>query len=229
MRSWEGRNVPEYYPLFLKLDAKRCLVVGGGAVAERKVQGLIQAGAAVVVVSPTLTATLCRWSGEGAITYVPRAFREEDVEGCALVIGATEYAEVNAQVATAARRRGILVNIVDTPELCDFIAPAVLRRGDVRIAVSTGGRSPTLAKRLRQGLEVLIGPEYGELAGLLGRLRTALRRQETTPAGRKALFERLIEASGLPLIAHTPVLSSQVHRVRSRRRRHTRAIHAGRS
>ena len=211
--------MPEYYPLFLKLDAKRCLVVGGGAVAERKVQGLIQAGAAVVVVSPTLTATLCRWSGEGAITYVPRAFREEDVEGCALVIGATEYAEVNAQVATAARRHGIPVNIVDTPELCDFIAPAVLRRGDVRIAVSTGG----------QGLEVLIGPEYGELAGLLGRLRTALRRQETTPAGRKALFERLIEASGLPLIAHTPVLSSQVHRVRSRRRRHTRAIHAGRS
>lgn len=227
-RPAEEENVSAYYPLFLNLNAKACLVVGGGMVAERKVQGLLEARASVIVVSPTLTATLYRLVDEGVIAHVPRSFHNEDVAGCALVIGATDDAEVNACIAMAARQRGIPVNIVDTPELCDFIAPSVLRRGDVQIAISTGGRSPTLAKRLRQGLEVLIGPEYGELAGFLGRLRTALRRRETTPAGRKALFERLIEASGLPLIAHPPVLPSRVRRVRSRRQRYPHAIRAGR-
>lgn len=217
-----------YYPLFLNLDAKACLVVGGGMVAERKVQGLLEARAFVIVVSPRLTATLYRLVDKGVIAHVPRSFHNEDVAGCALVIGATDNAEVNARIAMAARQRGIPVNIVDTPELCDFIAPAVLRRGDVQIAISTGGRSPTLAKRLRQGLEVLIGPEYGQLADLLGRLRTALRRREITPAGRTALYERLIEASGLPLVTHPPVLASQVHRVRSKRRRYPHAMRAGR-
>lgn len=194
-----------YYPIFLDLAQRRCLVVGGGTVAERKVQGLLAAKADVVVVSPTLTAALCRWADEGIIAHIARSFREEDVEGCVLVIGTTDRLEVNTHIATTARRRTIWVNIVDSPDLCDFIAPAVIRRGEVQIAISTGGKSPTLAKRLRQGLEALIGPEYGDVADVLGCLRAAIRRRGEPLKGRNALFERLVEASGLHLVvAATP-------------------------
>jgi precorrin-2 dehydrogenase/sirohydrochlorin ferrochelatase len=197
--------VSAYYPIFLKLEAKRCLVVGGGAVAERKVQGLLEAKAEVVVVSPSLTDALRLWAVAGAISHVPRSFRDEDLKGCALVIGATDRVEVNRQVATAARRDGVWVNIVDTPAACDFIAPAVVRRGELQIAISTAGNSPTLAKRLRAGLEELIGPEYGEVAAVLGCLRAAVRRLREPPEVRKALFERLLDACRLPLIARQPV------------------------
>ncbi|MBI3330307.1 MAG: bifunctional precorrin-2 dehydrogenase/sirohydrochlorin ferrochelatase [Nitrospinae bacterium] len=188
-----------YYPIFLNLAQKRCLVVGGGTVAERKVQGLLEAKAAVVVVSPSLTDALHRWAIDGAIGHIRRTFRDEDVGGCALVIGATDRAEVNAQVAEAARCRGIWVNIVDTPAACDFIAPAVVRRGELQIAISTGGNSPTLAKRLREGLEELIGPEYGDVVDVLGSLRAAMRRRRESPEVRKAMFERLVDAADLPL------------------------------
>ncbi|MBI3330401.1 MAG: bifunctional precorrin-2 dehydrogenase/sirohydrochlorin ferrochelatase [Nitrospinae bacterium] len=188
-----------YYPVYLNLARRRCLVVGGGAVAERKVQGLVEADADVVVVSPSLTETLHRWASDGTVRHVPRSFHDEDVEDCALVIGATDRTEVNARVAIAARRRGIWVNIVDTPAACDFIAPAVVRRGELQIAITTGGKSPTLAKRLREGLEELIGPEYGEVAEILGALRSAIHRHEKLPEVRKAMFERLVEAAGLPL------------------------------
>ena len=187
-----------YYPIFLQLKARRCLVVGGGTVAERKVRGLLETGSDVVVVSPSLNEALHIWASDGAIRYLRRSFRDEDVEGCALVIGATDRVEVNMHVAAAARRRGIWVNIVDTPAACDFIAPAVVRRGELQIAISTGGNSPTLARRLREGLEELIGPEYGEVAEVLGALRTAIHRQEKAPEARKAIFERLVEAAGLP-------------------------------
>jgi precorrin-2 dehydrogenase len=194
-------KMPAYYPIFLDLAQRRCLVVGGGTVAERKVQGLLEAKAHVVVVSPSLTAMLYISAINGDISHIPRGFRDEDVEGCALVIGATDRVEVNTYVAAAARRRGIWVNVVDTPKACDFIAPALIRRGVLQIAISTGGNSPTLAKRLRQGLEVLIGPEYGELADVLGTLRAAIRCRGERPEGQKAMFQHLVEASGLPLIA----------------------------
>ncbi len=198
-----------YYPIFLDLAQRSCLVVGGGPVAERKVCGLLEAEASVVVVSPSLTPTLHRWASNGAIAHIPRAFRDEDVEGCALVIGATDQGEVNRHVALAARRRGIWVNIVDTPMACDFIAPAVVRRGALQIAISTGGKSPTLAKQLREGLEALIGPEYGDVADILGALRDAVRCGGEPLEERKAMFERMVEASGLPLlVAATTAASS---------------------
>jgi precorrin-2 dehydrogenase/sirohydrochlorin ferrochelatase len=189
-----------YYPIFLDLTRRCCLVVGGGTVAERKVQGLLAAGADVVVVSPTLTETLRTWAVDNLLTRLQRPFRDEDVEGCALVIAATDRVEVNAHVAKTARRRGIWVNVVDTPGVCDFIAPAVLRRGPLQIAISTGGRSPMLAKRLRQGLEALIGPEYGELADLLGAMRTPVRYRGEPSEVWSAMFQRIIEASCLPLL-----------------------------
>jgi precorrin-2 dehydrogenase/sirohydrochlorin ferrochelatase len=193
--------VAAFYPLFLNLEGKRCLVVGGGTVAERKAQGLIEARASVVVVSPVVTQTIYRWVVDETIAHIPRPFRDEDVEGCRLVLAATNREQVNTQVAAAAHRRGIWVNVVDTPAACDFIAPAVVRRGALQIAISTSGNSPTLAKRLREALEALIGPEYGEVAELLGSLRVALRSQQEPPEVRKALFEALLEAVRLPLIA----------------------------
>ncbi|HEX2279043.1 MAG TPA: bifunctional precorrin-2 dehydrogenase/sirohydrochlorin ferrochelatase [Candidatus Tectomicrobia bacterium] len=189
-----------YYPLFLDLTQRCCLVVGGGTVAERKVQGLLEAGADVVVVSPTLTEALLAWAGDSLLTYLPRPFRDEDVRGCALVIAATGDVEVNAHVAKTARHFGIWVNVVDTPAVCDFIAPAVVRRGALQIAISTGGRSPMLAKRLRQGLEALIGAEYGELADILGAMRTSVRYRGEPSEVWHAVFKRVIDASGLPLL-----------------------------
>ena len=196
--------MPVYYPIFLDLAQRRCLVVGGGIVAERKVCGLLEVEAAVVVVSPSVTTALRRRASQGVITHISRAFRDVDVEGCALIIAATDREEVNRQVALAARRRRIWVNTVDTPAACDFIAPAVVRRGAVQIAISTGGKSPTLAKRLREGLEAFIGPEYGDVADILGALRAAIRGGGETPEGRKVIFERLVEASGLPLLMAAP-------------------------
>jgi precorrin-2 dehydrogenase/sirohydrochlorin ferrochelatase len=125
------------------------------------------------------------------------------VKGCALVIAATDRVEVNAHVAKTARRLGIWVNVVDTPAVCDFIAPAVVRRGALQIAISTGGKSPMLAKRLRQGLEALIGPEYGELADILGAMRTSVRYRGEPSEVWHAMFRRVIDASCLPLLEPT--------------------------
>ncbi len=174
---------------------------GRGTVAERKVHGLLEARAHVWVVSPALTDVLGIWAADGALTHIPRTFHDDDVEGCALVIAAADQGEVNVHVARTARRRGIWVNVVDTPDACDFIAPAVVRRGALQIAISTGGKSPMLAKRLREGLEACIGPEYGELADVLGAMRAAVRHREEPSEVWRAIFQRVIDASCLPLLA----------------------------
>ncbi len=182
-----------YYPIFLNLQGKRCLVVGGGAVATRKVQGLLEAGAVVTVVSSTLTEALAALVRDGAIQHEARAFRDDDVRECALVIGATDQPAVNEAVYAASQRQGVWVNIVDVPEACDFIAPAVVRRGALQIAISTSGHSPTLAKRIRQQLEQQYGPEYAELLDWLGQERARIRRQVDDPAVRTACYERLVD------------------------------------
>jgi precorrin-2 dehydrogenase / sirohydrochlorin ferrochelatase len=182
-----------YYPIFVNLEGKRCLVVGGGVIATHKVQGLLASGAAVVVVSPTLTEPLHELVQRGIIQYQPRPFQADDVLDCTLVIGATDQAEVNAAVCEAARRRGILVNIVDTPAACDFIAPAVVRHGPLQIAISTGGNSPTLAKRIRMQIEACYGMEYADFLQALGGQREQVRRLIPNPAARKAYYEYLVD------------------------------------
>jgi precorrin-2 dehydrogenase / sirohydrochlorin ferrochelatase len=185
--------MPGYYPIFVNLEGKRCLVVGGGAIATQKVQGLLESGAAVVVVSPTLTASLQDLVQQGTIHHEARPFQADDVLDCTLVIGATDQPAVNAAVCEAARRQGILVNIVDTPPACDFIAPAVVRRGPLQIAISTGGNSPTLAKRIRLQLEACYGMEYADFLQALGRQRAQVRRLIADPAVRKAYYEHLVD------------------------------------
>ena len=182
-----------YYPIFLNLQGKRCLVVGGGEVASRKVQGLLDAGAVVVVVSPALTEPLLALAQQGAIQHDARPFQDNDVAGCALVIGATNQPAVNEAVSQAARQRGIWVNIVDTPAACDFIAPAIVRRGALQIAISTGGNSPTLAQRIRAQLEQTYGPQYAELLAWLGQERERIRRQVVVPAARTAHYAQLVD------------------------------------
>jgi precorrin-2 dehydrogenase/sirohydrochlorin ferrochelatase len=182
-----------YYPMFVDLQGKRCLVVGGGEIAARKVQGLLDADALVVVVSPKLSDALSALAAQGVIAYRPRPFRVDDVLGCTLVIGATDQPEVNMAVGKAARAHDVWVNIVDTPEACDFIAPAIVRRGALQIAISTGGHSPTLAKRIRMQLEEAYGPEYGRLLEKLGRERDRIRHLIRDPGLRKAYYERLVD------------------------------------
>ena len=180
-----------YYPAFLDLRGRRCLVVGGGAVAERKVEALREARARVVVVSPTLTSALGALATAGVIEHRARRFRRYDTHGCALVVAATGVGAVDDAVAAAARRVRALVNVVDRPAACDFILPSVLRRGDLQIAVSTGGKSPALAREIRRWLEAQIGEDYGELVARVGRARARLRTRRLAPAARMKAADRL--------------------------------------
>jgi precorrin-2 dehydrogenase/sirohydrochlorin ferrochelatase len=188
-----------YYPLFLDIAGRRCCVVGGGQVAERKAERLLECGAAVEIVSRELTEPLARLKALGKIRHQAADYEEALIRGAFLVIGATDNQAVNGRIAADARRLGILVNIVDDPGLCDFILPSLVTRGDLAIAVSTGGRSPALAKRLRRELEEAYGPEYGELTEILGALRRkVLAAGEGTP--NQAKFQAVVDSSILELI-----------------------------
>ena len=162
------------YPIFLNLDGKRCVVVGGGAVANRKARKLLQARAEVVAISPEVKPEL-----ESVATEVRRRpYREGDLEGASLVFAATNLREVNAAVAREARGRGIPVNVADEPSEGDFALPSVLRRGQLQVAVSTGGASPTLARRVRYELESAFGSEWAGVVEELDRARRDGRRAE---------------------------------------------------
>ena len=160
-----------YYPLCLNISGKRCVVVGGGNVAERKVKRLLACGARVDVVGKALTPILAAWKGEGRIVHREADYEDSSLSGASLVIGATDDETVNGRIVKDARARGIPVNIVDDPARCDFILPSVVERGDLMIAVSTGGKSPALAGKLREELEETYGPEYAILLEILGALR----------------------------------------------------------
>lgn len=183
--------MPDYFAAFLDLRGRRCLVVGGGEIGERKARALLACGAQVTVVSPTATRGLAALALEGRIVERRRSFRRADLRGCALVVAATGDPAVDDVVAALARRARVLVNVVDRPESCDFILPSVLRRGELQIAVSTGGRSPALAREIRRRLEPLFGPEYAELVARTGQARRAARAAARTPAARLAAGRRV--------------------------------------
>jgi precorrin-2 dehydrogenase/sirohydrochlorin ferrochelatase len=170
IRKREGAAV-RYYPLCLDISGKRCVVVGSGNVAERKIKRLLDCGACVEVVGKALTPILAAWKGEGRIVHRETDYEDSCLAGASLVIGATDDETVNERIAQDARTRRIPVNIVDNPARCDFILPSVVERGDLLIAVSTGGKSPALAGKLREDLEESYGPEYGILLEILGALR----------------------------------------------------------
>lgn len=165
----------KYYTICLVgLPSRQAIVVGGGTVATRKVEGLLAAGAQVRVISPLLVPKLQYMADAGDIVFLPRRYQDGDLEGAYLVIAATGDPVVNQSVWLEAEQRGCLINVVDDPQHSNFILPAVVQRGEMSVAISTGGNSPALARRLRECIEELVGPEYGTLAELLGELRPEL-------------------------------------------------------
>jgi precorrin-2 dehydrogenase / sirohydrochlorin ferrochelatase len=162
------------FPMFVKLAGRPCLVVGAGGVGTSKIEGLLAAGAAVRVVAPEATPVVADWSRAGKLSWQARGFESQDLDGAFLTVVATPSRELNARVFQEASRRGVLCNVVDDPPHCDFYYPAVVRRGDLQIAISTSGRSPALAARLRQDLEQQFGAEYVGWVEELGQEREKL-------------------------------------------------------
>lgn len=174
--------MPTYYPVFLKLDGREAVIIGGGEVAERKVALLLACGARVTIVSPEVTGAIQRWAQEGRIRLEQRLYRPGDLTPAYLAIAATDDNRVNQAVMEEARSRGVLLNVVDDAEKCDFIAPAVVQRGDLVVAVSTGGKSPAMARRMREELEQLLTPEYGDLLEVLAQVRSQVRKLHLRPS-----------------------------------------------
>ncbi len=165
-----------FYPIVLELADRPCLVVGGGRVAERKVDALLEAGARITVVSPRVTAGLSAYARAERIRLVPRAYEAGDLAGHALVFVATDDGAVNAAIVGEARARGVWINAADDPPHCDFILPSVLRRSELTVAVSTGGASPALSRAIREELEAYFTEDYGVLARVAAEARRELRR-----------------------------------------------------
>lgn len=181
----------QYFPVGLKIEGRRCLVVGGGRVAARKVRTLLDCGAVVEVISPELIEELRAMRAAGEISWLERAYQPGDLSGAFLVIAATDDPEAQGKIFAEAEEKNILLNVADVPKRCNFILPATVRRGDLSISVSTAGKSPALARNLRQDLEKRYGPEYGVLVALLGELRDQVISLGKSTAENKELFDRL--------------------------------------
>jgi precorrin-2 dehydrogenase / sirohydrochlorin ferrochelatase len=181
-----------FFPMLVSLARRKCIVVGAGKVAAAKIEGLLACGASVTVVGPRAVPAIQRHARAGAIIWHSRAFRPRDLDGAFLVVAATNLSKTNAAVFRACKPRGILCNSVDDPEHCDFIYPAVVRRGPLQIAISTGGRSPALAARLRGELEQQFGPEWGAWVEELGRLRKALFEQTMPASARRRRLKEMV-------------------------------------
>jgi precorrin-2 dehydrogenase/sirohydrochlorin ferrochelatase len=179
------------FPMFLRLDGRTCLVIGAGAVAEGKIRGLLDAGARVCVIAPSATLAISQWAREKKLKWLRRKFRARDISRKFLIVAATPSPEVHERVWRAARRANVLCNVVDDPERCDFFYGAVVRRGALQIAVSTGGRSPALAQRIRKNLEKQFGAGYAEQLERLGCARSRLLISERSIQRRKRIAHRM--------------------------------------
>ena len=189
-----------YYPVFLDLRDRPCVIVGGGRVAERKALSLLEAGADVTVISPRLTPKLETLSLSGKITHKPRVFDDHDLAGSHLVIAATDSPEMNTSIGNLCRKKNILVNLATSPEESSFIVPSVLDRGALLIAISTGGASPALAKKLRQDLEAAYGSEYAVFLEKMTAVRNRLLKEVPDEGARRMVFQRLMESNVLELL-----------------------------
>ncbi len=176
------------FPMFLKLSARPCLVVGAGTIAESKIASLLEAGGQVRVVAPEATPQVRSWAQSNTIEWDQRSFQAGDLEGMFLVVAATPSTELHERIFEQATRHGVLCNIVDEPPLCDFYYPSVVQRGALQIAISTAGQSPALAQRLRKQLEDQFGPEYEEWLAHLGEARDKLFAAVLDPEKRKHLL-----------------------------------------
>jgi siroheme synthase-like protein len=184
-----------FYPIYLDLRQRHVLIIGGGPIATGKAQGLIEAGAHVRVVAPEVSAAIRQWHAEGALIWHARMFEDADIDGQFMVIGATDDKALNARVYRLANAQQRVANAVDDLDNCNFIAPAIARRGALQVAVSTSGASPVLAKQIRDRIEhELLTEEAAELADFLGSWRPAVKEALPTYQRRQALWEGVLES-----------------------------------
>jgi len=201
-----------YYPAYLDLRERPCLVIGGGAVAERKALSLLEAGAAVTIISPTLTPKLHQLSDSGKISHIQKMFDDKDLAGEYLVIAATNSPEVNTHVAQACRMKQVLVNVAVPPEESSFIVPSVVERGELLLTVSTSGASPALTKKIRQNLEGQYGPEYGLFLSKLSVVRRRAMEEIPDEGRRRMIFQALVDSDVLVLLKEGKVHEAD-HRI----------------
>lgn len=190
----------KYYPVHLDINNRKVLVVGGGGVGTRKVRTLLACGARVTVVSLEASPQLRDLATSGEIILKKRSYQSDDLSGMFLVVGATNDEKLNRQISGDADRLNTLCNIADRPEGCNFILPSIVRREDLVITISTSGKSPALAKKLRKALENQFGEEYGTLLRLMGAIRNKLLRQAHEPEAHKPLFEKLLNSNLIGMI-----------------------------
>jgi precorrin-2 dehydrogenase / sirohydrochlorin ferrochelatase len=179
------------YPIFLKLDGHKVLIVGGGSVAEQKIEAVLRSARDVTVIAPQVSDRIRLWAEQGRLVHMASEYRAGMAQGYFLVIAATDSEKMNRAVYEEAKQSGALANAVDDPGYCSFYSPAVVARGDFQIAISTGGASPALAQQVRQELEAKYGPEYGSWTAWLGRARSLLRGVLPSGQGRKQLLHLL--------------------------------------
>ena len=194
-----------YYPVHLDINNRKVLVVGGGGVGTRKVRTLLACGARVTVVSLEASRQLNDLATSGEIELAERSYQSNDLSGMFLVIGATNDEKLNRQISGDADRLNTLCNIADRPEVCNFILPSIVHRDDLVITISTSGKSPALAKKLRKALENQFGEEYGQLLRLMGAIRKKLLRQAHEPEAHKPLFEQLLNSDLLGMLQENKI------------------------
>ncbi|HUP58832.1 MAG TPA: bifunctional precorrin-2 dehydrogenase/sirohydrochlorin ferrochelatase [Thermoanaerobaculia bacterium] len=189
-----------YYPIYIDIENRSVVIIGGGEVCTRKAETMLKYGARVTVVSPAFTDELEQWASEGRVALRRKHYEDADLEGANIVIASTDDQRVNEQIAADCRRRRIPVNVVDVTPLCEFIVPAILESGSVQIAVSTGGKSPALARTLKEDLQRMIGPEYAEVNDVLGTLRDDAKRVLPTDIDRKRFFDGILAHGVLQML-----------------------------
>jgi siroheme synthase-like protein len=187
-----------FYPIFIDVSRRRCVVIGGGIVAQRRIEGLLSAAAVVTVVSPAITEALANLVAQGALRHIARVYQAGDLADCNLAFLAIDDREVHKAILSEARLRGVWINSADDPENCDFILPAVIRRGELAIAISTGGASPATTRVLREELENYFTADYARLVRIAGEVRTELKKNSLSASAEewnralKGEFRRLL-------------------------------------
>jgi siroheme synthase-like protein len=189
-----------YYPIYLDIEERPVLIIGGGEVCARKGETMLRYGARVTIVSPAFTDEIERWAAAGEVTLRRKLYEEADLDGAAIVIASTDDPCINARIARDCRRRRIPVNVVDVTHLCEFIVPAVVETGSIQIAISTGGKSPALARTLKEDLKRAVGAEYAEVNDVLGTLRAGAKKVLPTDVDRKRFFDGIIAAGILEML-----------------------------
>ena len=185
------KNFP-YYPIFLDIENRNVVIIGGGEVCARKAETMLRYGARVTIVSPEFTAEIEQWASDGQLTIQRKRYEVSDIEDAHIIIASTDDTSVNEQIAADARARRIPVNVVDVTHLCEFIVPAIIEKDGIQIAISTGGKSPAVARTLKEDLNRTVGPEYSEVNDLLGSLRDSAKATLPTDVDRKRFFDGII-------------------------------------